>query len=159
VLRPFTAGDLDIVTPWFDDPETKRWLGGREWPENLLRLIADPPTAHRGNSVRERAGWIAVLAGEPVALADTEIYDDASAAIAFVVAPQHRRHGVATGTLQALATALAASHGVERLVGGVEQHNDASLRCVRAAGFVPVADTPDDEGFIDFVLVTSSLSL
>jgi len=137
VLRQFTAGDLDVVAPWFDDPDTRRWLGGREWPANLIRLIADPPTVHRGSSVRERAGWLAILAGEPVALADTEIYEDASA----------------------LATALAATHGVERLVGGVEQHNDASLRCVRAAGFVPVADKPDDEGFIDFVLVTSSLSV
>jgi len=159
VLRQFTAGDLDVVAPWFDDPDTRRWLGGREWPANLIRLIADPPTVHRGSSVRERAGWLAILAGEPVALADTEIYEDASAAIALIVAPQHRRRGVATGTLHALATALAATHGVERLVGGVEQHNDASLRCVRAAGFVPVADQPDDAGFIDFVLVTSNLSV
>src|SRR5258706_382955 len=41
-LRPFTPDLLGAVAPWFDDAETVRWLGGRDWPENLLRLIADP---------------------------------------------------------------------------------------------------------------------
>ncbi|MGC4193254.1 MAG: hypothetical protein QM589_19070 [Thermomicrobiales bacterium] len=36
-LVPFTRDHLPIVSPWFDDPETRRWLGGREWPEAILR--------------------------------------------------------------------------------------------------------------------------
>jgi RimJ/RimL family protein N-acetyltransferase len=150
-LRPFTADLLDAVAPWFDDVETARWLGGRDWSENLLRLIADPPDAHRGNTVRERAGWIATLDGEPVALIDTEVYVDGTAAVALVVAPTKRRRGVGTSTLAAIGRLLARSHGVDALIGGVEQRNEASHRCVKAAGFVAVTESPDDEGFINYV--------
>jgi RimJ/RimL family protein N-acetyltransferase len=151
-LRPFTPDLLGAVAPWFDDAETFRWLGGRDWPENLLRLIADPPREHRGSAVRERASWIATVAGEPVALIDTEIYVDGTAAVALVVAPAQRRRGVGAAALAAIGRLLARSHGVDALIGGVEQHNEASHRCVNAAGFVAVTDRPDDEGFINYVL-------
>lgn len=151
-LRPFTPDLLAAVTPWFDDGETTRWLGGREWPENLLRLIADPPQEHRGSTVRERAGWVATLAGEPVALIDTEVYADGTAALSLVVAPTHRRRGAGAASLAAIGDLLARTRGVDALVGGVEQQNEASHRCVRAAGFVAVADDPDEEGFINYVL-------
>jgi len=151
-LRPFTPDVLSAVAPWFDDAETARWLGGHDWPENLLRLIADPPREHRGSSVRERAGWIATLDGEPVALIDTEVYVDSTAAVALVVAPAQRRRGVGAAALAAIGDLLARSHGVEALIGGVEQHNEASHRCVKAAGFVAVAEDPDEEGFINYVL-------
>jgi RimJ/RimL family protein N-acetyltransferase len=151
-LRRFSADLLAVVAPWFDDPETGRWLGGREWPENLLRLIADPPAEHRGSHVRERAGWVAALDGEAVALIDTEIYVDGSAAVSLVVAPEHRRRGVGVASLSAIGRWLAGGHGVDTLVGGVEQRNEASHRCVKAAGFIAVTETPDDEGFINYVL-------
>jgi RimJ/RimL family protein N-acetyltransferase len=150
-LRPFTADLLAAVAPWFDDAETARWLGGRDWPENLLRLIADPPQEHRGSTVREHAGWVATLGGEPVALIDTEVYADGTAALSLVVAPARRRRGAGAASLAAIGELLA-SRGVVALVGGVEQHNEASHRCVRAAGFVAVADDPDEEGFINYVL-------
>jgi hypothetical protein len=54
---------------------------------------------------------------------------------------------------------LARTRGVDALVGGVEQHNEASHRCVKAAGFVAVADDPDDEGFINYVLRLDALAL
>jgi RimJ/RimL family protein N-acetyltransferase len=151
-LRPFTPDLLSAVVPWFDDGETSRWLGGRDWPENLLRLISDAPREHRGSSVRERAGWIATRDGEPVALIDTEVYVDGTAAVALVVAPVHRRRGVGASALAAIGRLLARSHGVEALIGGVEQHNEASHRCAKAAGFVAVAEEPDEEGFINYVL-------
>ena len=47
---------------------------------------------------------------------------------------------------------LARTRGVVALVGGVEEQNEASHRCVRAAGFVAVPDDPDEEGFINYVL-------
>lgn len=151
-LRPFAPDLLGAVAPWFDDAETVRWLGGREWPENLLRLIADPPHEHRGSTVRDRAGWVATLDGEPVALIDTEVYEDGTAALSLVVAPAQRRRGLGTSALAAIGRLLGRSYGVEALVGGVEQHNEASHRCVKAAGFVAVADDPDEEGFINYVL-------
>jgi RimJ/RimL family protein N-acetyltransferase len=150
-LRPFTPDLLGAVAPWFDDAETVRWLGGREWPENILRLIADPPHEHRGSTVRDRAGWVATLDGEPVALIDTEVYEDSTAALSLVVAPAQRRRGVGTSALAAIGRLLGRSHGVQALFGGVE-HNEASHRCVKAAGFVAVADDPDEEGFINYVL-------
>ena len=151
-LRPFTSDLLGAVTPWFDDAETARWLGGRDWPENLLRLIAQPPREHRGSSVRERAGWIATLDGEPVALIDTEVYVDGTAAVALVVAPAHRRRGVGASALAAIGRLLARSRGVEALIGGVERHNEASHSCVKRAGFVAVSEDADEEGFINYVL-------
>jgi RimJ/RimL family protein N-acetyltransferase len=151
-LRPFTPEVLGAVAPWFDDAETARWLGGRDWPESLLRLIADPPPEHRGSSVRERAGWIATLDGDPVALIDTEVYVDGTAAVALVVAPTHRRRGVGAAALAAIGRLLAHSRGVEALIGGVEDHNEASHSCVKRAGFVAVSGDPDEEGFINYVL-------
>jgi len=150
-LRPFTADLLGAVAPWFDDAETARWLGGRDWPENLLRLIADPPEEHRGSTVRERAGWIATLDDWPVALIDTEIYADGTAALALVVAPAYRHRGVGTSALDAIGRLLA-RRGIDALIGGVERNNEASHRCVKAAGFVAVAEDPDEEGFINYAL-------
>lgn len=110
-LRPFTPDLLDALAPWFDDAESVRWLGGRDWPENLLCLVADPPQEHRGSTVRERAGWVATLDGEAVALIDTEIYEDGTAAISLVVAPAHRRRGVGAAALAAIGRLLARSMG------------------------------------------------
>lgn len=151
-LRPFTPDVLDAVVTWFDDPETGRWLGGRDWPEDLLRLVAAPPREHRGRAVRERAAWIAMLDAEAVALIDTEIYDDGSAALSLVVAPGRRRRGVGAASLTAIGKLLSDDYGVRVLSGGVERNNHASHRCVRAAGFTAVTDEPDDEGFINYVL-------
>ncbi|TMB62644.1 MAG: GNAT family N-acetyltransferase [Chloroflexi bacterium] len=151
-LRPFTATALATVRPWFDDAETSRWLGGRDWPENLLRLVAARPSEHRGSVVRERLGLIASFGRRDVALIDAEVYTDDSAAIALVVAPRWRRRGVGAATLVAVGAYLARTHGVLRLVGGVEQRNTASARCALTAGFVPSGDVPDQEGFVDYVL-------
>ena len=37
-LRPLTAADIPAIEPWFDDEETRHWLGGRDWPRKSLRL-------------------------------------------------------------------------------------------------------------------------
>jgi len=87
-----------------------------------------------------------------VALIDTEVYADGTAALALVVAPAHRRRGAGAASLAAIGGLLARTRGVDALVGGVEQQNEASHRCVRAAGFVAVPDDPDEEGFINYVL-------
>jgi hypothetical protein len=36
ILSAFTRTDLAIVESWFRDPETRRWLGGPEWPATML---------------------------------------------------------------------------------------------------------------------------
>ncbi len=41
-LRPFTRDQLALVEPWFEDPETQRWLGGPDWPRMILDLSDAP---------------------------------------------------------------------------------------------------------------------
>jgi RimJ/RimL family protein N-acetyltransferase len=138
-LRPLTPADLGTVEPWFDDADTRRWLGDRAWPRAALGL-ADPP------------GRIALVALEddvPIALVDVELTEEGRAALALVVAPGARRNGVATRVLAALtrAPALAAAR---ELYGTVEPGNVASEHLLRRAGFV--RDGTDHDGFARFVL-------
>jgi hypothetical protein len=37
-LRPLTTASLPTVTRWFDDPDTRRYLGGSDWPGQMLTL-------------------------------------------------------------------------------------------------------------------------
>lgn len=148
---PFTPDALAKVAPWFDDAETDRWLGGREWPERLLRLLADPPREHRGSAVLERLALVARAYGEPVGLVDAEIYANGTAALSLVIAPLRRRRGLGAATLRAMGPHLA-PRGVQTIIGGVEQHNFASLRCAARAGFVPVTGAVNEEGFVEYVL-------
>ena len=56
-LVPFTAGALLVVEPWFDDAETRRWLGDRRWPSMILRLAAGPPGAPVEDLVPAMLPW------------------------------------------------------------------------------------------------------
>jgi len=149
VLVPFTAEDLPSVEPWFDDPETQRWLGDRTWPAMVLRLAKDPPAAHRGEPTVRRESLLAIGDGAPVALLDVETYQDGTAGFAFVVDPNRRGQGVCRQAIVALVAHLARA-GVHELSGGVEPANRASIRCLEAAGFILGSDQPDAEGFLHF---------
>jgi hypothetical protein len=35
-LRRLSREDLPAVAPWFLDPDTRRFLGGPDWPERML---------------------------------------------------------------------------------------------------------------------------
>jgi hypothetical protein len=35
-LRPLTHADLAAITPWFEDPDTRRVLGGPDWRAAML---------------------------------------------------------------------------------------------------------------------------
>jgi RimJ/RimL family protein N-acetyltransferase len=140
IPRLLRTEDLAIVEPWFDDPETQRWLGDREWPRRLLRLARQPG----------RFALLYELADHPVGLLDIELYDKGRAAVAVLVSPEHRGQGVATSILRSLFD-LPQTSGVEVLVAEVEMGNSAGERCVRAAGFT-VLGAPTDEGFLRFAL-------
>jgi RimJ/RimL family protein N-acetyltransferase len=152
-LVPFTPADLPRVELWFDDAQTRRWLGGPQWPAMVLRLAADPAEEHRGRRIRARQAWLAEQAGIPVALLDVEVYPDGTAGCAFVVAPERRGHGVGRRALARLAAELAAA-GVREITAGVEPANTSSVRCLLGAGFQPRVDTPDAEGFLYFARLT-----
>jgi hypothetical protein len=36
-LRPLTRTDLAAITPWFEDRDTRRYLGGPDWPAAILQ--------------------------------------------------------------------------------------------------------------------------
>lgn len=140
---------LPVVSPWFDDEDTRRWLGGAEWPESLLNLVKDPPREHRGSEVRERIGLAIRQRQEIVGLVDAEVYADGSAAVALVIAPHRRRSGLGATSLVGVAAYLR-RRGVTRLTAGIAKANVASLRCARRAGFTAVTGDTDEEGFIEF---------
>jgi RimJ/RimL family protein N-acetyltransferase len=146
-LVSFTAADLTSVAPWFDDPETCRWLGGRRWPEMILRLTGDPPAEQRGRGVVDRRAWIVEEGDVRVGMIDVEVYEDRTAGLSFVVAPAHRGRGVARRALRLIARQVAAE-GVQEVFGGAEADNAASIRCMEAAGFRRRSNEPDAEGFI-----------
>jgi hypothetical protein len=39
-LRPLSRCDLPIVEPWFEDSQTSRYLGERDWPGRMLILLS-----------------------------------------------------------------------------------------------------------------------
>ena len=139
-LRSLTAADLPVVERWFCDPDTRRWLGDEAWPRRLLALA--------GRS-QGRFAFVAVLGGDVVGLADVERYGDDRAAVAVVVAPEHRRRGMGKAILRGLLD-VPQLEGVVELFGGVEVGNAASAALVTSSGFEQVSERPDDEGFTYF---------
>jgi GNAT superfamily N-acetyltransferase len=138
VLEPLKAAHLPLVEPWFDDPETRRRLGGRDWPVQALALAASPPPG------TDRYGLLARIGQEAVGLADLEVAHDGAASLALLVAPGRRRCGVGSAIL-AQVLALPAVAG-RPLALGVEPGNAASMRLLERAGLVP--NEVDADGYV-----------
>jgi ribosomal protein S18 acetylase RimI-like enzyme len=134
--RPLEASDLASIEPWFDDPATRRWLGGREWPRRLVTLAQGP----------ERFAVVWELAAQQVALLDLEREEDGSAAIAIVVRPGHRRTGIGRAVTRSIFS-LPQIDGVERILAEVEHGNEAAERLVRAAAFEAASGSATGEEF------------
>ena len=134
-LRPLAAADLAVVSPWFDDPGTRRWLGGREWPAQSLAL-AGPL----------RPVLCATDGGALVGLLDCEIHADGRAGFALVVDPARRRLGHGRRMVEALRAGLPQ---VSEFFVGVERGNAASRGLALRTGFVPVTGE-DTDGFTYF---------
>ena len=136
------------VEPWFDDPDTIRYLGGRHWLHRELDLMRDAPGVEfRGNVVLSRHVWIIFdEADQPVGLVDVEPYVDGTAGMVFVVAPHLRGQGVGQRILLALA-GQEELKDVRTVMGGVEPDNTACRICLTKAGF-SVSRAPDEEGML-----------
>jgi ribosomal protein S18 acetylase RimI-like enzyme len=80
-------------------------------------------------------------------LVDVEVYEDRTAGLAFVIAPDRRGSGLGRRALHAIAAQLAAD-GIREVFGGAEANNAASIRCLEGAGFSRRSDEPDAEGFL-----------
>lgn len=167
-LREFTREQLWIVAPWFADPETRRFLGGPEWPEEMLergdRVVGEE---FRGAVQTGAYRYLAHAGGRPVGYVDCGTFDRctvyggesprgpsitdsievATGSIAFVVDPDLRRRGLGRAMIGALLR-QAELLSIILFEAGVEPDNVASLRCLGAAGFRLGSDQPDWEGML-----------
>jgi RimJ/RimL family protein N-acetyltransferase len=142
-----TPESLPAVEPWFDDRETIRFLGDRNWVRRALRLVHETPgTEYRGRTVVGRDVWMIIFKHIPVGFIEVERYDDRCAECALVVAPAMRRQGIGRAILDAVWERPELAE-VEELIGGVEPENVASRRCLEAAGF-RLSSEPDKEGML-----------
>ncbi len=139
-----TTTNAETIAWWFDDPDTQRYLGDRIWLYRVIELVQTAPgTVWAGITVLGRHVWLAHDDDGACGLIDMEIYDDGSAALALVVAPNRRSQGVGRHILTALTTRPELS-AVTRLFGSIEPENLGARRCCECAGF-RVAEAIDEE--------------
>jgi RimJ/RimL family protein N-acetyltransferase len=168
-LRPCTEADLPLIEPWFDDPETRRWLGGPSWPRMSIAQIDAPLSEFRGARERGRYRFVAWDGECPVGYIDcgtydrwatwdgstgsrgaTAVIDVPAAAITYVVNPMVRRRGYCVEMIHAL-TRMPELENVGLFGAGVEPQNTPSIRCLKSAGFSPLESVPDWEGIVYYV--------
>lgn len=169
ILRPLTSEDAYAIEHWFDHPEVRNRLGGRQWIHRALRLLDETPgDVYRGRVVLRSHAWLALAAdGTPAAFIGGEVYDrwvryhgegpdapllsdeDRRTAIGLAYAVDPTRWGQGHGRA-ALAAVLAnpAVADVEIFFCGIEPDNHASRRCAAAAGFQLVDPKPDFEDML-----------
>jgi RimJ/RimL family protein N-acetyltransferase len=162
-LVPFEPEHLPGLLPWFDDPETRRRLGGRDWPTRELALRSTVWTEEfRGRRVLRSCTFVALdEEGVVVAQVGGDVYDRwtvwdpvaervlstdprRTMGSAYVVAPSRRGRGLGAATLRALVAAPQTAD-VEQFVLGIDPDNTASLRAAASAGFTPLTTEPDAE--------------
>jgi ribosomal protein S18 acetylase RimI-like enzyme len=137
-LRPLTLADVEAVGPWFDEGETRRWLGNRSWVAQCLRLTGP-----------DRHALLGTLDDMPVGLVDVEVVGP-RAGFAIVIAPSHRRRGIGAALIEAC-VADPRFAGVDEWFAGVEHSNGASRALLERRGFSRMTDE-DAEGFTYFAL-------
>lgn len=167
-LRPLTRSDLAATNRWFEDPETRRYLGGPDWPAAMLehseRAVGE---TFRGAVQTAAHHYLAEVNGRAVGYIDcgtfdratvyggegsdgpiiTEAIQVATGSIAFAVDPALRRRGVGQAMIAAL-LARPELAAVELFEAGVEPENLACRRCLERAGFCLRSPEPDCEGML-----------
>ncbi len=167
-LRPLTRTDLAAITPWFEDPDTRRFLGGPDWPAAMLdhgeravgetfRGAVQTAAHHYLAELDARAvGYIdcgtfdcaTVYGGEgPDGPVSTESIEVATGSIAVVVDPAFRRGGIGRVMIAALLARPELAF-VALFEAGVEPENVACRRCLERAGFCVLSPEPDYEGML-----------
>jgi RimJ/RimL family protein N-acetyltransferase len=169
-LGPFGRPQLALVEAWFDDADTRRWLGGRSWPGLMLDLADQPLGEFRGAKETGRHRWLSCDGGRPVGYIDCGTYDRwttweggpagrgvvatlevPAGSLSYVVDPVLRRRGYATAMVRAAVDRPELKH-VDLFAAGVEPDNLASIGCLLKAGFGVLDPTPDWEGIIYYGL-------
>lgn len=173
VLSRLTSDDLALVEPWFDDPDTQRYLGGHEWPAQMLALAESAPgTEFRGQRTLAAYRWLARVEDAPVGYVDCGVtnrwttcgapghdgapvvlsaLDGPAGSIAMVVAPASRGRGIGQQMVRAMIEEPSV-RDVRVFAAGVEPENLASCRCLERVGFRVRTPVPDWEGMIYYLL-------
>lgn len=165
-LRPFDRDQLPLVEPWFEDPETQRWLGGPDWPRMMFDLADLPHGEFRGAQETGGCRFLAWHKDVPVGYVDCGTFDrwttweggpdgrgvlgvidEPSGAIAYVTDPAQRRKGYGAQMILAMMEVDALRH-VSLFAAGIEPENTASVRCLLSAGFQPLDPVADWEGIV-----------
>ncbi len=155
------------MEPWFRSPDTRRFLGGPEWPAMMLGLDArivgeefrgatqtgsfryiadsDGPCGYIDCGTFDRCTVCTGLGADGPII--TETIEVATGSIAFAVDPDRRRRGLGRAMIGALMRRPELRQ-VELFEAGVEPENIASRRCLEAAGFRLRSDRPDFEGML-----------
>jgi RimJ/RimL family protein N-acetyltransferase len=154
-LTAFVHSDRDSVDPWFDDDDTRRFIGGTGWVEHSLLHDPAPPAEHLGRQISQRFMWVAREDEAAVGVVDIATYDDGTADLALVVAPDHRRGGVCTRILEAVVVHPALVD-VKVIRLGVEPDNVGAARCAERAGFAPEPHDLDEHGLTHYIRALGS---
>lgn len=149
-LESFTHADRHAVDPWFDDDDTRRFIGGNGWVEHSLLHPPSPPTEREGRQIKARFMWVAREDGAPVGVVDIETYDDGTADLALIVAPDRRRTGLCKRILEA-AIGHPALDDVHVMRLGVEPDNIGAARCAESAGFSAEPHDLDEHGLTHYI--------
>ncbi|MGH3260478.1 MAG: GNAT family N-acetyltransferase, partial [Trebonia sp.] len=170
-LRPLSRADLHVLVPWFEDPDTQRFVGGPAWPEAMLaHAERSTGTSFRGATQIGAHHNLALADGTPVGYIDcgtfdrltvyagegpegpiiTETTQAVTGSIAFVINPARRRQGLATAAIRAL-TSHPDLAQVEVFEAGVDPDNRGARGALQAAGFRPRCTEPDDEGMLYYL--------
>jgi RimJ/RimL family protein N-acetyltransferase len=149
-LESFTHSDRDAVDPWFDDDDTRRFIGGTGWVEHSLMHPPSAPTERDGRQISARFMWVARDDGVPVGVVDVATYDDLTADLALIVAPEHRLGGLCKQILEAVINHPALGD-VQVMRLGVETDNIGAARCAESAGFAAEPHELDEHGLTHYI--------
>ena len=146
ILTPELVQKLE---PWFDDPETIRYLGARDWLQQELTLMHQEfDFEFHGNTVLSRYDWVIFDTDQAIALVVVEPYRNQTASLAFVVAPEARGLGFGQRVLVSVCNEPALEN-IKTLFANVEPENMACCKCLTKAGF-ETSNVLDEDGFLEF---------
>lgn len=129
--------ELQLLRAWYADPEVARRLS---YPTPEWFAFVNTPNNY---------AWLIYDGDLPVGYIQFGLEGKDRAAFAFAVNPELRGQGYGKRILQALVNRSEVS-GLRSVDGFVEPDNSASRRCLIAAGFRLVSETPDEEGFLKY---------
>ena len=154
-FKPFNKETAEGIRPWFNDPDTKKWLGDSSWVDMELKQQSESiGTEFRGAKTIARYGWVVYdddkaigyidggisnryvkyggeVNGKPVYL---EVEDKLTSAISYAICPDERRKGYASQLINQLLTRPELEQ-VEIFLAGVEPENIGSIKALEKAGF------------------------